>query len=216
MRCNVQEDIEQETEVENIPEIVPRNSVFVEVEPGKTLNINPDLSHSHSEKLLKVLRKHKEAFSWEYTDIQGILSDLCTHHIHIKEECQPIRQPQRRMNLALKKMVKDESQKLLDVGFIYLILESQWVSPLLIVPKKNPKWWIYVDYRELKKQLNKNIFPYPLLTNSLIHQPGRSYSPFWTDLVDRTRYKQILRIRKNYLHMPSGNLFLLSPSIWPL
>lgn len=49
MSYNVQEDIELETKVENIPEIVPRNSVPIEIEPGKTLNINPDLSHSQSE-----------------------------------------------------------------------------------------------------------------------------------------------------------------------
>jgi len=30
------------------------------------LNINPDLSPSQTEWLLKILQEHKEAFSWEY------------------------------------------------------------------------------------------------------------------------------------------------------
>eukprot|EP00253_Pinus_taeda_P001611 PITA_01611 len=43
------------------------------------------------------------------------------------------------MNLALKDIVKEELQKLLDTGFIYPISDSEWVSPLVLVPKKNGK-----------------------------------------------------------------------------
>jgi len=46
MSCNVQENMELETEVGNIPVIVPRDSIYVEIEPGKTLNINLSLSPS--------------------------------------------------------------------------------------------------------------------------------------------------------------------------
>jgi len=62
-----------------------------------------------------------------------------------------MRQPQRWMKPALKNIVKEELQKLLDVGFIYPILDSQWVSLLVIVPKKNDKRKICVDYIELNK-----------------------------------------------------------------
>ena len=55
------------------------------------------------------------------------------------------------MNPNLRDIVKEEIQKLLEAGFIYPILDSEWVSPLVIVPKKNGKWRVYVDYRELKK-----------------------------------------------------------------
>lgn len=49
MSFNVQEVIEPQTEIENILEVVPHNNVPIEIEPGKTLNINPNLSHSQSE-----------------------------------------------------------------------------------------------------------------------------------------------------------------------
>lgn len=55
------------------------------------------------------------------------------------------------MDSALKNIVKDKLQKLLDVLFIYPISNSQWVSSLVISPKKNGKWQICVDYRELNK-----------------------------------------------------------------
>jgi hypothetical protein len=51
------------------------------------------------------------------------------------------------MNPTLKDIVKDEIQKLLNVGFIYPISESKWVSPLVVVPKKvTEKWRICVDF----------------------------------------------------------------------
>ena len=53
------------------------------------------------------------------------------------------------MNLALKEIVKEELQKLLNSNFIYPISDSQWVSLFVIVLKKNDKWRVYVDYREL-------------------------------------------------------------------
>ena len=72
--------------------------------------------------------------------MKWIYPNLCTHHIYLKDGCKPIRQPQCCMNLALKEVVKEELQKLLNANFIYLISDSQWVSLLVIVPKKNGKW----------------------------------------------------------------------------
>jgi len=59
--------------------------------------------------------------------------------------------------------VKAELQKLLDVNFIYPISNRKWVSPLVVVPKKNGKWRICVDYRELNKETQKDHFPLPFI-----------------------------------------------------
>ena len=41
------------------------------------------------------------------------------------------------MNPTLKDIVKDELHKLLDADFIYPIYDSKWVSPLVVVPKRD-------------------------------------------------------------------------------
>ena len=109
--------------------------------------------------------------------MKGVHPSVCTHHIYIKEYCKPIRQPQRRMNPALKDIVKEELQKLLDAGFIYPISDSEWVSPLVLVPKKNGKWRICVDYRELNKATKKDHFPLPFIDQVLDGWRGKSFSP---------------------------------------
>ena len=54
------------------------------------------------------LKENLEAFSWDYNDMKGVHPSVCRHNIYIKEGCKPMRQPQRRVNLALKDIVKEE------------------------------------------------------------------------------------------------------------
>eukprot|EP00253_Pinus_taeda_P025341 PITA_25341 len=141
----------------------PSKSITVEIEPGKTLNINPNLIYDKKQQLMKLLCENKEAFAWDYTDKKGISPELCTHRIYIKEGSRPVCQPQRQVNPNLREIVKEELQKLLNAGFIYPISDSEWVSPLVIVPKKNGKWRVCVDYRALNKATQKDHFPLPFI-----------------------------------------------------
>jgi len=130
-----------------IQSITSTQSQIIEISLGKTLNIGNHLDSSQQEKLIRLLRKYQEAFAWDYTDMHGIHTDTCTHHIYTDSTIKPVRQPQRRMNPMFWDIVREELQKLLRVNFIYPISNSQWVSPLVIVPKKNGKWRICVHYR---------------------------------------------------------------------
>ena len=47
-----------------------------------------------------------------------------------------MREAQRRLNPKLWEAVKEEILKWLNVEIIYLISDSQWVSPVHVVPKK--------------------------------------------------------------------------------
>ena len=68
--------------------------------------------------------------------MHAIHPKTCTHHIYTDDDIIPIRQPQQRMNPMQREIVKEELQKLLKVGFIYPISVSQWVSLLVVLPKK--------------------------------------------------------------------------------
>ena len=78
-----------------------------EVSLGKNLHINAALTESQQEQLLNVLKSKSRAFAWDYIDIKGIQPRTCIHHIYMDSSISPIRQPQRRMNPALKDIVKE-------------------------------------------------------------------------------------------------------------
>ena len=99
--------------------------------------ISSQLTHDQEGKLLSVLKKHEIAFGWTLKDIKDINPLICTHRIHLEENAKTTRQPQRRLNPYMKEVVKNEILKLLDVGIIYHISDSKWVSPTQVVPKKS-------------------------------------------------------------------------------
>jgi hypothetical protein len=120
--------------------------------------------------------------------MKGIHPDTCIHHIYTNDQIRPARKPQRRMNPTLKDIVKEELQKLLHVNFIYPISDRKWVSSLVIFPKKNGKWRICVDFRELDKATYRYYFPLPFIDQLLDTLFGKIYFSF---LDEFSGYNQI-------------------------
>jgi hypothetical protein len=82
------------------------------------------------------------------------------------------------MNPNIKEIVKEELQKLFNAGFIYPISDSEWVSPLVIMPKTNGKWRVCVDYRALNKATQKDHFPLPFIDQFLDNLFGNFFFSF--------------------------------------
>ncbi|XP_048228932.1 uncharacterized protein LOC125369797 [Ricinus communis] len=98
--------------------------------------ISAHLTPKEREMVLCILRRYAKAFAYKTVDILGIIPSYCLHKILMEDEFKPVVQPQRRLNPHIKEMVKKEVIKLLDVGLIYPISDSAWVSPMQVVPKK--------------------------------------------------------------------------------
>ena len=85
---------------------------------------------------MQILKEHKTAIGWTIADIKGISPSTCMHRILLEEGAKPSRQPQRRLNPTMMDVVKKEILKLLEVGVIYPISDSNLVIPVQVVPKK--------------------------------------------------------------------------------
>ena len=146
--------------------------------------------------MLNVLREHKTALGWTIADIKGISPALCMHHIYLEEHAKSSREMQRRLNPNMKEVVRTEVLKLLDVGIIYPISDSTWVSPVQVVPKKSgitvvkndnnelvptrmtTGWRVCIDYRKLNSVTRKDHFPLPFIDQMLERLAGHSYYCF--------------------------------------
>ena len=82
------------------------------------------------------------------------------------------------MNPNLRDIMKEEIQKILKAWFIYPISDSEWVSPLVIIPTKNGKWHICVDYWEMNKATQKDHFPFPFIDQVLDTWYGKKLFSF--------------------------------------
>ena len=102
---------------------------FLGVEETFLVIISSSLGSDQENKLLEILRTNRSTIGWTIADIKGISPLICTHVIHLEEDVKPSRQTQQRLNPIMKEVVKKEVLKLLDVGVIYPIADSKWVSP---------------------------------------------------------------------------------------
>jgi len=150
---------------------------MIEIQPGKTLNINSWLTNDQEMQLFNVLKENEIAYAWEYSDMKGIDLRTCQHHIYINNS-KPIQQHPRWVNPALRDIIKEEIKKLLKVNFIFPISDSKRVSPLVIVPKKNGKWRVCVDYRALNKATHRDHFSLPFIDQVLDTLAGKKYFSF--------------------------------------
>lgn len=110
---------------------------------------------------------HKSAFAWSYVDLKGILADVCEHQIILEEGVTPVRQRQHRLNPKYFLLVKEKLDNLLEVGFIYPVSHSAWMSPIVMAPKKNGKIRICQDFWKLNTATKKDYFSLPFIDSIL-------------------------------------------------
>jgi hypothetical protein len=76
------------------------------------------------------------ALKWVLANIKGISPSICMHKILLEDEVKLTVEHQRRLNLAMKEVVRKEVLKWLDAGVIYPISDSLWVTQVQVVLKK--------------------------------------------------------------------------------
>nr|GEV17997.1 DNA-directed DNA polymerase [Tanacetum cinerariifolium] len=158
--------------------------------------IAKDLKDDEKEALIKVLKSHKWSIAWKITDIKGIDLRFCTHKILMKEDYKPAVQIQRWVNPKIHEVIKKEVIKLLDVGMIYPISDSPWVSPIHCVHKKDGitvvenenneliptrlviGWRVCIDCRKLNDATRENHFPLSFMDQMLERLAGNEFYCF--------------------------------------
>ncbi|GKD91456.1 reverse transcriptase domain-containing protein, partial [Tanacetum coccineum] len=98
---------------------------FLEESSFLPVIISSQLSEENKNKLISVLKRHKQAFAWIITDIPGICLSFCKHKIQILKDKKSVVQKQRRLNPNMQEVVKKEIIKLLDtaeIGIFHLSL----------------------------------------------------------------------------------------------
>ena len=85
----------------------------------------------------------------------------------------PIRQPRRRIPVALKDTVQHKVSKMLGSGVIRPS-NSPWSAPLVMVRKKDNSWQFCVDYRKLNSVTHRDAYPLPRIDATLDALSGSS------------------------------------------
>ena len=114
-----------------------------------------------------VLEEYRDVFEFSYEDLWGISEHIATHRIELDTAISPSHQARYRMNPNYAKAIKEDLEKLLKADFIELVDQATWLSPIVVVPKKNGKLRICVDFRRLNAATKKDPYPLPF-TNEVL------------------------------------------------
>nr|GEY57730.1 reverse transcriptase domain-containing protein [Tanacetum cinerariifolium] len=193
---NDKSSIEEPPEVE-LKELPPHlEYVFLGENNKWPVIIAKYLSVNEKSALIEVLKSRKKAIAWKLTDIRGIDPEFCSHKILLEDDFSPKVQIQRRVNPKIHDVIKKEVEKLIDVGLIYPISDSPWVSPVHCVPKKGGMtvikndenelvptrlvtgWRVCIDYRKVNEATRKDHFLLPFMNQMLEKLAGNEYYCF--------------------------------------
>lgn len=122
----------------------------------------PHLSHEQKAELLKLLEKHESMF-------QGKLGCWDDEFVHF--ELKPDAKPYRGRPYPVPRIHRDtimtEITRLLKLGVLEKIEESEWGSPSFIIPKGNNQVRFLTDFRELNKRILRKPYPLPKIQDML-------------------------------------------------
>jgi len=125
------------------------------------VKINLDLKHVINNQLIELLKEFKDIFAKTYKDLRGIPLNVVQQQIELDTLIPLAHQAKYQLNPNYTTIVKQDIDKLFATGFIKPIKEATWLSPIIVVPKKNRKLKFFVNFKKLNVVTKKD--PYLLL-----------------------------------------------------
>ena len=93
--------------------------------------------------------------------------DICQHTIPIKLDAKPVRLKPYTHNENFAKKIKAKIDRLLEANFIYEIEHTEWVSPIVVVLKKNGKLRVCINLKKVNAATIRDSYPLPITEHVL-------------------------------------------------
>ena len=145
-----------------------------------------ELGSIERKQLEKLILSYSDIFSKNKRDL-GKCKLGVKHHIHLKADAVPVKQPLRRIPFGYQEEVRNELRTMLSDGIIEKS-SSEWASPLVLVRKPSGDLRICVDYRKLNEVTSVISYPLPNITETIDRLTGAS---FFTSIDMVSGYHQI-------------------------
>ncbi len=113
------------------------------------------------------MKQFKDVFAWKYKDLKGTPPKLAQHIIELNIIIPSTHQTKYKLNSNYATIVKQDIEKLLVDGFIEYVEKTTWLSPIVVVSKKNGKLRICIDLRKLNAATKKDPYPLPFIDEVL-------------------------------------------------
>ncbi|MCO5557917.1 hypothetical protein L7F22_011490 [Adiantum nelumboides] len=147
-------------------------------EEQKPAYIATDLTEEEEQLLIATLKHYKDVFAWSYKDLKEVDPSIYQHTIPLKSDAKPSKQHPYTYNETFARKIKEEIDKLKEAEFIYEIEHTDWVSPIVVVPKKNGKLRVCVNLKKVNAATIRDNYPLPITDHVIERVAGREAYSF--------------------------------------
>jgi hypothetical protein len=137
----------------------------IDIGPGdkpRPTFISKKLHPSLREPMITLLKEYADCFAWDYTEMPGLDRSIVEHRLPLKSGFRPFQQRIRQMKADVLVEVKKEIEKMIEAGFIRACRYAEWISSVVPVQKKDGRWRVCVDFRDLNRATPKDEYPMPV------------------------------------------------------
>ncbi|GKV10424.1 hypothetical protein SLEP1_g21788 [Rubroshorea leprosula] len=134
---------------------------------SRKTQIGTRLSPKERAELIAFLRANNDVFAWTSADMLGIPTSVSQHKLSTNPLKKPVAQKRRLFGGKRLQVIKEEVEKLLQVGFVKRVDYCEWVANPVLVKKANGKWRMCIDYTNLNQACPKDCYPMPSI-NKLV------------------------------------------------
>src|SRR6056300_1523977 len=119
----------------------------------------------------QTLQKYEELFD-------GALGDWKTEPVklELKKDAKPFHSKPFQVPKIYVETLKKEIERLVELGVLEPVYESEWASPALITPKTDMRVRFLSDFRQLNKMLMRNLYPLPKISDIIQQLEGFTYA----------------------------------------
>ncbi|KAK1605721.1 hypothetical protein QYE76_029394 [Lolium multiflorum] len=112
--------------------------------------------------MIALLKEYPDCFAWDYTEMPGLDRSIIEHRLPLKKGFRLFQQRARQMRAEILEEVKKEIEKMLAAGFIRPCRYAEWISSIVPVEKKDGRWRVAIDFRDLNRATPKDEYPMPV------------------------------------------------------
>ncbi|KAK1694107.1 hypothetical protein QYE76_010804 [Lolium multiflorum] len=137
----------------------------VDIGPGdrpRPTFISRKLDPQLRSQMIALLKEYPDCFAWDYTEMPGLDRSIIEHRLPLKKGFRPFQQRARQMKAEILEEVKKEIEKMLAAGFIRPCRYAEWISSIVPVEKKDGRWRVAIDFRDLNRATPKDEYPMPV------------------------------------------------------
>jgi hypothetical protein len=124
----------------------------------------------------------------------GLDRSIIEHRLPLKTGFWSFQQRAHQMRTEVLLEVKKEIEKMLEAWFIRLCRYAEWISSIVPVQKKDGRWRVCVDFRDLNRATPKDEYPMPIAETLINAAAGNKILTF---MGGNASYNQIFMALKD-------------------